>query len=142
MRHLMVFGLSLVAGCQSVERDIGPLVPTVEVRALRLRPEKPLVTLGHHDNRSFIEVTFSVIAPEEHRGRTLTLKFMPEFPGKLFEFREFRLRFPQNVIEGKNRERRNPDGTTSVWADSDTHWNFESVMVEAIERADAPEPTP
>jgi hypothetical protein len=142
VRFPSILAVALVlAGCRSVEHDAGPVIPNVEVRVLRLRPEEALITLGHHDNRSFMAVEFSVIEPEEYRGRTLSMKFLPDYPGELFSRREFRLKLPRNVVEGKNRERKNQNGTTTVWADTDSIWNFESMMVEEKKEANhAPEP--
>ena len=137
MRYVFLAFLAALAlaGCRSFLPDPGPAVPEVEIRVARVRPDQPLIQLEHHSNQSYIDAVFVIAGPEEYRGRTLRLKLMPESPGKLFEHREFRLKLPQNVVEGRNRERTNSDGKTTVWADTDARWNFESIMIEALDTA-------
>lgn len=111
--------------------------PEVDVRVVRLSPDGPLITLGHHDPRSYIDVVFLISEPEQYRGRKLRMRFVPEFTGKLFDRREFCLRLPLDAIDGSARETKNPDGVTPVRPGSDDYWNFEAVLVAAI-----PEPPP
>jgi hypothetical protein len=143
MRVSVVLLIAVFLGaCQSATYDSGPKAPDLDVRVLRVSPDAPRITLGHHDSRSYIDVLFSILEPEEFRGRALHMKFMPEYTGRLFESREFRLRLPKNVVEGNDRERTNPDGTITVWSDTDSVWNFEALMLEAIKKANQPpEPT-
>ena len=102
------------------------------MQVLRTAPKELVLTLEHLSTEAFIDVAFLVLAPEQLRGRTFRLKITPEYAGKLFEVREFRLRLAVNLVFGKNRERKNADGTTTVWSDTDGQWNFEGMMLEAI----------
>ena len=131
MRILVFIALSLViAGCHSVENDLGSVIPDVEIRVLRLRPDVERITLGQHEDSPFLDVEFSVLDPEEFRGRKFKIKIVADSAGQLFMRREFRLRLPRNVVEGKNREKMNSDGTTTVWADTEALWNFETMVVK------------
>src|SRR3954463_15658179 len=104
--------MAVLTACHSVETNPEPKAAQVEVRVLRTAPAEATITLGHHGEEDFIDAVFLVLEPKAYEGRTFRIKIMPESHGALFAKKEFRLRIPENIVFGANRESKNPDGTT------------------------------
>lgn len=139
----LVLSMLMVTACRHIGHDVGPAVPEVEVRVRREEPKELVFTIEQHGSRSFIDTKFLVLAPEEFKGLTFRLKILTEYQGALFDAQEFRLRLAKNLVLGEDRKRKNADGTTTVWSDSDGLWNFEGMTLETIKKANqVSQPTP
>ncbi len=128
IRLLCAFCLSLtLASCHHRTYDFGPESPLLEAKVVRVSPEDSShVTFRHHSTEAYIDVQFLILEPEEMEGQSLNLRIALGYEGPLFDANEFRITIRKNVLEGKNRERVNSDGTIRVWADTISEWNFEA----------------
>ena len=132
MRALLLLLVSFLflAGCHRIEYDLAPKENTIEVHVRRLAPEEALVTMGHHEESDYVDAEFLVLEPKKYAGRKFKLRLIPESCDSFFSNQQFWIRVPENVTLGKNRERKNKDGSITVYGDTLSHWNFTTLLME------------